>query len=252
MPNMFKTYWDAGFQIHLHTNGDEGMNNLLDNVEAMLRSDESEEKESRLETHRTVVEHAGFFTEEQVKRLAATKCLVSAQPFYNYILADKYSQTMDKDKVDGGLGERGQRMTPLKHLVEAGVPFALHSDLTMAPAEPLLLAWCAITRKTIGDHVTSEKQCISVWDGMKGITSNAALILGQLDSMGTLTVGKLGNLTCLTKDPFDDQNKETLNEIKVFGTVFQGGKLKELLTCDESCLLVHKLCKNCRAREKTC
>jgi len=252
MKVMFKTYWDAGFQIHLHTNGDDGMNNLLDNVEQMLKSDDEDNKKSRLDTHRTVVEHAGFFTEEQAKRLADTKCLVSAQPFYNYILADKYSQTMEDDKVDGGLGDRGQCMTPLQHLVNNGVPFALHSDLTMAPAEPLLLAWCAITRKTISGEVTSEDQCISVWDGMKGITSNAALILGQLDSMGTLTVGKLGNLTCLTSDPFDYNNKETLNEIKVYGTVFQGGKLKKLLNCDESCQLVHKLCKNCRAPEKAC
>ena len=42
--------------------------------------------------HRTTIEHAGFFTEAQARRLARLGCLVSAQPYYHYVLADKYSE----------------------------------------------------------------------------------------------------------------------------------------------------------------
>jgi predicted amidohydrolase YtcJ len=34
-------------------------------------------------------------------------------------------------------------------LVSKGVPLALHSDCTMAPLEPLRLAWAAASRQTL-------------------------------------------------------------------------------------------------------
>lgn len=213
----FEAFWKAGFQIHLHTNGDKGMENVLENVKELL-----DKYPDTRDTHRTTVEHAGFFNEDQARRLGEYKCLVSAQPYYNYILADKYSSK------EGGLGfDRGQSMTPVQYLVEHNVPFTLHSDLTMAPAAPLLLAWCAINRRTVSNKVTSEHLKISVWNGMKAITREAANILGQLDSMGTLTIGKLGNLTLLKEDPFTI-DPEKIKDIKVLGTVFQGGNLKEI------------------------
>ena len=53
-----------------------------------------------------------------------------------------------------GLGaDRAQCMCPLAWLVEEGVPLALHSDFTMAPAQPLLLAWAAVNRTTVNGNV---------------------------------------------------------------------------------------------------
>ena len=79
-------YWKEGFQIHIHTNGDLAMEVVLNIVE------ELNTKWPRGNDHRTTIEHAGFFTKEQSKLLAKLNCLVSAQPYYNYCLADKYSQ----------------------------------------------------------------------------------------------------------------------------------------------------------------
>ena len=55
-----------------------------------------------------------------------------------------------------GLGpERASSICPLAWLVEERVPFALHSDFTMAPAQPLLLAWAAINRTTANGNLIS-------------------------------------------------------------------------------------------------
>jgi predicted amidohydrolase YtcJ len=37
-------------------------------------------------------------------------------------------------------------MARLSSLERMGIPFALHSDLPMAPGQPLLLAWAAVNR----------------------------------------------------------------------------------------------------------
>ena len=42
--------------------------------------------------HRTTIEHAGIFSADQAERLSRLGCLVSAQPYYHYVLADKYSE----------------------------------------------------------------------------------------------------------------------------------------------------------------
>ena len=86
MKKAMEVYWKEGFQIHIHTNGDLAMEVVLNIV------DELNTKWPRGRDHRTTIEHAGFFTKEQAKLLAKLNCLVSAQPYYNYCLADKYSQ----------------------------------------------------------------------------------------------------------------------------------------------------------------
>ena len=88
MKEAMTEYWKEGFQIHIHTNGDLAMEVVLNIVEELNM------KWPRGTTHRTTIEHAGFFTRDQAKLLAKLNCLVSAQPYYNYCLADKYSEVL--------------------------------------------------------------------------------------------------------------------------------------------------------------
>ena len=88
MKTVMTEYWKEGFQIHVHTNGDLAMEVVLNIVDKLVR------KWPREEEHRTTIEHAGFFTRDQAKRIASLKCLVSAQPYYNYCLADKYAEVI--------------------------------------------------------------------------------------------------------------------------------------------------------------
>ena len=61
---------------------------------------------------------------------------------------------VQRGEVEGGLLQvglgpaRATTLCPLGHLVRAGVPLALHSDFTMAPARPLALVWAAVNRVT--------------------------------------------------------------------------------------------------------
>ena len=88
MKEAMECYWKEGFQIHVHTNGDLAMEVVLDIVEDLSM------KWPRGTNHRTTIEHAGFFTRDQAKLLAKLNCLVSGQPYYNYCLADKYSEVL--------------------------------------------------------------------------------------------------------------------------------------------------------------
>lgn len=206
-----RVYWLNGFQIHVHTNGDLGMEALLNIVETL-------DKESPRENHRTTVEHAGYFTEDQAERIAKLRMLVSAAPYYFYTLADQYS-------VEGLGPDRAHAIAPMKWLFDRGVTTAFHSDFTMAPSQPLLLAWTAINRRTADDHPHREDLKITAYQGMKAITKNAAIILGTDDIMGTIEVGKLANFTILDEDPMM-VNPLHIKDIKISAAVYKGALRK--------------------------
>lgn len=118
----FRKYWDAGYQIVIHQNGDAGLEMVLANLEANMR------RNPRYD-HRTTAIHFGFSTKDQVQRIKKLGAIVSANPYYVMALADKYSES--------GVGpERANEMVRLGDVERAGISFSLHSDMPMAPAQP--------------------------------------------------------------------------------------------------------------------
>ncbi len=130
----FKVFWDAGYQIHVHVNGDAGMDVLLDTLEANLADHPRTD-------HRTVVVHFANSTDAQVARIARDGAIVAANPYYVSGFADKFGeQSLGKERADAMV-----RIGPVER---AGISLSLHSDLPMGPANPLYLAWCAVNRIT--------------------------------------------------------------------------------------------------------
>jgi len=208
MEETMRAYWQKNFQIHVHTNGDLAMEVVLNIVEKLS-------SEMPRDDHRTTIEHAGFFTKEQAQQLSELKCLVSANPYYHYVLADKYSEV--------GLGpERAEAMCPLGLLEQAKVPLALHSDFTMAPAQPLLLAWAAINRVTVLGKHNHPELALTTFTAIRGITLTAAEVLGISDKVGSLCVGKEANFVILDTNPFLCFPTIKIKEIQVLGSVFRG------------------------------
>ena len=117
--------------------------------------------------------------------------------------------------------DRAHQMCRFGSIVDKGVPLALHSDCTMAPLEPLRLAWAAGTRQTVGGNVIGESQRLSLDAALRAITIEAAWVLRAEDSVGTIRTGKRADFVVLEADPYE-VGLEGLPDIEIWGTVFAG------------------------------
>jgi len=204
---LVKPLQEADFQIHIHVNGDAGLDRVLNTVEENMR------RNPRYD-HRTVIVHFAVSAKDQVDRIARLGCIVSGNPYYTRALADNYSKN--------GLGpDRADNMVRMGDVERAGVSYSYHSDMPMAPADPLFLMWCGINRITTGGRVAAPNQKVSRLGALKAVTIDAAYSLKVEGSMGSIERGKLANFTILADNPLTvDPTK--VKDIGVWGTVVEG------------------------------
>ena len=202
-----KLYWDAGYQLHIHVTGDLGLEVVLDMLDRRMR-------ENPRPDHRTVIVHFPNATEAQVERIASLGAIISANPYYPIAFANKYAQF--------GIGpQRAHVMTRNGSAVRHGIPLSFHSDLPVAPADPLFLAWSAVTRKTNEGNVVAPEQRIGVHDALRAITIEAAYSWGKETELGSIAAGKIANFTVLGQDPYKVKPM-ALKDVPVWGVVFEG------------------------------
>src|SRR3546814_13719080 len=100
--------------MHIHTNGDEATDMVLDRMQAALA-------EAPAFDHRYTIQHAQMCTRAQLHRMRALGLCVNLFANHIYYWGDiHYSQTLG--------AERAERMNPSASAIEPGVPFAIHSQ----------------------------------------------------------------------------------------------------------------------------
>ncbi len=200
----FRRFWNAGFSFHIHVNGDEGLDVVLDGLAALPpRRDQT-----------ITLEHLGYSTEAQNRRIARMGLMVSAQPNYIRVLGDAYATH--------GLGvDRAALMNRLGSLEAKGVPLGLHSDFNMAPIDPLYLAWIAANRLTLEGNLKAPEERLTLSKALRAITIEAAQVIGMDHLVGSVSPGKMADFAVLDQDPFKTGGKE-LRDIHVEHMIFEG------------------------------
>ena len=108
-------------------------------------------------------------------------------------------------------------------MVREGIPLALHSDFTMAPAQPLNHAWGRGQPDLRLGRGWPVRRSGSRWSrALRAITIDAAFVLGMEDEIGSIRAGKRADFTVLEADPFEEPVDDAEGTFPVWGTVFEG------------------------------
>jgi len=197
----------AGLQLHIHTNGDEATELVLDAIETILnrhpRSD-----------HRHTLQHCQMADRRQLERAARLGMCVNFFSNHIYYWGDAhYAQTMGAD--------RANRMNAAGTANELGITFGLHSDAPITQLNPLFTAWCAVQRRTASGRVLGEAERLKVADALRAITLGAAYTISMDDVIGSIEIGKFADFAVLDEDPHDVP-PERLGQLRVWGTILGG------------------------------
>jgi len=196
-----------GVQIHIHTNGDEATEAVLDGMEAALRAQPTPD-------HRYTLQHCQLADAAQFRRMKALGLCVNLFANHHFYWGDEhYRLTVGP--------ERATRMNACATALATGVPFAIHSDAPITPLGPLFTAWCAVHRLTASGRTLGEHERIGVADALRAITLGAAYTLKLDGEIGSIECGKRADFCVLDDDPLAVPSM-ALKDLPVWGVVQDG------------------------------
>ena len=134
--------------------------------------------------------------------------------------------------LNSGVSMSGHRWTgtagaPYRLIVDSGIPHALHQDgVHIAPLNPWFALYYATTGINFAGQQTNPGQSITRLEALRAFTRGAAWYMSREDDLGTIEVGKLGDLVVLDKDYFTVSDAE-LRRIEPVLTVVGGRVLHD-------------------------
>ena len=209
---LFKQVLDlhrAGYQIAIHGNGDESIEDILDAFEAAQQA-------HPVDDPRMILIHSQMAREDQVARMQALGVTPSFFSAHTYYWGDRH-----RDIFIGP--DRAAVISPARWAQQYGVRFSSHLDTPVTPMLPLQAVWSQVFRQTSGGEVLGPEQRIGVMDALRAVTIDAAWQVFQEDNRGSLEPGKYADLVVLSGNPLDEPM--AMRELQVERTVIGGATI---------------------------
>lgn len=172
-------------------------------------------------TRRFRIEHAQHLDPALIKRLAADRVVASMQP---------YHAIDDGRWAEKKIGrERAKGTYAFRSLLDAGAILTFGSDWTVAPLDPILGIYAAVTRRTLDGRNPNgwiPEQRITVEEALRCYTSNNAWAMFAEKEVGRIAPGMLADVVVLSDDLFTIA-PEAIETVRVDMTIFDGKVIYE-------------------------
>jgi hypothetical protein len=120
--------------------------------------------------------------------------------------------------------ERAKTTYAFRSLLDSGATLAFGTDWTVAPLDPILTIYAAVTRRTLDGKNPNgwiPEQKISVAETVRAYTVGSAYAEFQEHVKGTITPGKLADIVILSGDIFQLDPRD-IEKVKVVMTIMDG------------------------------
>jgi predicted amidohydrolase YtcJ len=195
--------------VAVHAIGDRANAILLAIYDSVARAHGARDRRFR-------VEHAQHLRAEDIAKFGARRVVPSMQPYH---AIDDGRWLMQR------IGPARIRTTyAFRTLLDSEAPLAFGSDWTVAPLDPMLGVYSAVTRRTLDDRNPGgwvPEQKITVGEALRAYTYGNAWATFNEQKWGTLAPGRFADVVVLDRDPFAVP-AESLGAVKPRFTIVGG------------------------------
>jgi predicted amidohydrolase YtcJ len=199
----------AGLQVAVHAIGERANGLLLEIYDSVAKAHGPRDRRFR-------IEHAQHLRRQDIGRLARSGVIASMQP---------YHAIDDGRWAEKRIGpERIKTTYAFRSLLNARAHLAFGSDWTVAPLDPVLGIYAAVTRRTLDDKhpegwVPQEK--ITVEEALRAYTAGNAYGVFAEKKRGRLAPGSKADLVLLDRD-LTTIPPESIDRVTVRNTIVGG------------------------------
>ena len=201
----------AGLQLCTHAIGDQGISMILDIYGEIVKAHGESDRRFR-------IEHAQHMAAKDFDRFAQLHVIASVQP---------YHAIDDGRWAEERIGhDRASRTYAFRTFLDHGVRLAFGTDWEVAPLNPMLGLYAAVTRATLDGKNPDgwfPEQKLTLPEAIEGYTTGSAYAEFQENEKGSITVGKLADMVLLSDDIFAIDPAK-IRDVKVKTTIV-GGKI---------------------------
>ncbi len=184
MHALLARYHTLGWQLDIHAIGDAAIEQVLTGMEAAGATPDRR--------HR--IEHCGFVTRDQRRRMLARGIIPVPQPLFMYEFGDLYARNLG--------AARAEAAYPMRSWLDEGHHPSASSDAPVCTTDPFLNLFTMVTRETNQGTVLGADQRLTIEEAVHCATWCGAYSTFAETTRGTLEPGMDADIAVLSQDIF--------------------------------------------------
>jgi predicted amidohydrolase YtcJ len=184
LTSLVRTFNRAGWRVFTHAVGDAA-------IDQVLAAYEIADAEKSIVGRRWGIEHAFIARPDHFPRMKKLGLGISAQ-HHLYLAAPSLVKYWGP--------ERAALTTPLRAMLNAGLPVSIGTDAAVVPYPPLWAIYHFVTRDTISAGVIGGDQRVTREEALRANTMGGAWLTFEERTKGSIEPGKLADLVVLSED----------------------------------------------------
>lgn len=180
-----------GWNLMIHANGDKAITQVLDGYENAIQKNAARERRHR-------IEHCSLMDKDLAARMnqlgISPSFLIGHVGYWGYTFENKVWDEKTTSILDS-----------TRTALDNDLRLTLHSDHFVSPLGPLRMIEQAVSRRKeffkANDKVLNAAECLTIAEGLKAVTYDAAWQCSAEKVCGSLETGKKADLVILADDP---------------------------------------------------
>jgi len=204
--NLVKKVYEMNVPLIIHCNGDAS-------IDAFLKAYEFARAGNFSKPWNVTTIHTQFMRKDHIPPFVKYKIRPSFYTLHTFYFAEAHLANRGK--------EQAMYISPMRDAIDAGLRPSNHTDFVVAPLDQMTMLWSSVNRISRSGAEIGPDQRVTTYEGLKAMTVWVAEQYDELESKGTLEVGKRADLVILDRDPLQVDTVD-IKDIKVVETIKDG------------------------------